>query len=129
VTFAPHSFAADWSLSPQWAFNRWLVAAAVLLAGAMVVYLYRAQQRVAPRRVVITLTALRLVLVRVLDWVRPFSLPPEPRLPERLLDEDRLWVRVAITCPPFWVHGMNGGLQPGVPLPNAKGRVINELSY
>ena len=63
MTFAPHSFAADWSLSPQWAFNRWLVAAAVLLAGAMVVYLYRAQQRVAPRRVVITLTALRLVLV------------------------------------------------------------------
>jgi hypothetical protein len=55
--------AAEWSLSPQWAFNRWLVAAAVLAAGAMVAYLYRAQQRVASRRVVAVLTALRLVLV------------------------------------------------------------------
>jgi hypothetical protein len=39
VTFAPHTLAADWSLAPQWAFNRWLVAAAVLLAGAMVAFL------------------------------------------------------------------------------------------
>jgi hypothetical protein len=54
---------ADWSLSPQWAFNRWLVVLAILLAGALVVYLYRAQQKVASRRVIVTLTALRVLLV------------------------------------------------------------------
>src|SRR4051812_9030399 len=52
-----------WSLSPQWAFNRWLVVLIVLLAGALVAHLYRAQRRIAPGRVVIVLTALRILLV------------------------------------------------------------------
>ena len=38
---------ASYTLSPQWAFNRWLVALLVFAAGALVVYLYRAQQTVA----------------------------------------------------------------------------------
>src|SRR6476646_8431960 len=50
-------------LSPQWAFNRWLVALLVLLAGALVVYLYSAQQKVASRAIVVTLTTIRLLLV------------------------------------------------------------------
>src|SRR5215218_2217664 len=56
-------FAAEWALSPQWAFNRWLVVLAALLSGAMVIYLYRAQRRVASRGVVAALTVLRVVLV------------------------------------------------------------------
>ena len=40
---------ASYTLSPQWAFNRWLVALLVFAAGALVVYLYRAQQKVASR--------------------------------------------------------------------------------
>jgi nitrogen fixation/metabolism regulation signal transduction histidine kinase len=52
-----------YTLSPQWAFNRWLVVLLVLVAGALVVYLYRAQQKVASRRAIVSLTAIRLLLV------------------------------------------------------------------
>jgi hypothetical protein len=55
--------ASDWSIAPQWAFNRWVVLLAVALAGAMIVYLYRAQRKVASTRVVAVLTALRVGLV------------------------------------------------------------------
>src|SRR3954466_3128905 len=54
---------ASYTLSPQWAFNRWLVALLVFAAGALVVYLYRAQQKVASRAVVVPLTTIRLLLV------------------------------------------------------------------
>ena len=54
---------STYSLSPHWAFNRWLVVLLVLVAGALVVYLYRAQQKVASRRVVVALTTIRLLLV------------------------------------------------------------------
>ena len=43
------SVMASYTLSPQWAFNPWLVAVLVFAAGALVVYLYRAQQKVAER--------------------------------------------------------------------------------
>lgn len=55
--------AAGWSVAPQWAFNRWLVVLAAVLSAAMVVYLYRAQRKVASRPVVVVLTGLRVVLV------------------------------------------------------------------
>ncbi|HZN65600.1 MAG TPA: hypothetical protein VFB66_09875, partial [Tepidisphaeraceae bacterium] len=50
-------------MSPQWAFRPWLVVLLVLLCGALVVYLYRAQRQVAPRRYVAVLTGLRVLLV------------------------------------------------------------------
>src|SRR5829696_3621169 len=51
-----------------------------------------------------------------------FSVPlrDELRPPERLVDEDRLCVRVAITSPPLVVWPQNGGRRPNVPLPGAK---------
>jgi hypothetical protein len=55
-----------YTLSPQWAFNRWLVVLLVLVAGALVVYLYRAQQKVASRRAIVSLTAIRLLLVQLM---------------------------------------------------------------
>src|SRR6185295_6098090 len=55
-----------YTLSPQWAFSPWLVALLVLAAGALVVYLYRAQRQVASRAVVVTLTTLRLLLVALM---------------------------------------------------------------
>src|SRR4051812_20165641 len=57
---------ASYTLSPQWAFNRWLVALLVFAAGALVIYLYRAQQQVASRAVVVTLTTIRLLLVALM---------------------------------------------------------------
>jgi hypothetical protein len=52
-----------YTLSPHWAFNRWLVVLLVLVAGALIVYLYRAQQKVASRRAIVALTTIRLLLV------------------------------------------------------------------
>ena len=57
---------SSWSLTPQWAFSPWLVALLVLIAGGLVVHLYRAQQSAASRRVIITLTTLRLLLVALM---------------------------------------------------------------
>src|SRR4051812_44253294 len=47
----------------HWAFNPWLVLLFTALAGALVVYLYRAQQRVASRRLILLLTAIRVALM------------------------------------------------------------------
>ena len=55
ITFAALDF--------HWAFNRWLVLLFVLAAGALVVYLYKAQQRIASRRAIIALTTLRVLLM------------------------------------------------------------------
>lgn len=54
---------ASYTLSPQWAFQPWLVVLVALLAAALVVYLYRAQRSIASRAVIISLTTLRLLLV------------------------------------------------------------------
>ena len=62
----PYPPLATWSLTPQWAFSPWLVALLVLIAGGLVVHLYRAQQSVASRRVIVTLTTLRLLLVALM---------------------------------------------------------------
>src|SRR5688572_141890 len=52
------------SLAFNWAFgSKWLVLLAVAAAGVMIFYLYRAQQRIASRRLVVALTAIRLVLI------------------------------------------------------------------
>src|SRR4051812_21498028 len=53
-------------LSLNWAFNKWLVGLSIVVAGALVVYLYRAQQRIASRRLVRTLTAIRLAIVALM---------------------------------------------------------------
>jgi hypothetical protein len=45
------------------ALNPWLLGVIILAAAAMILYLYRAQQRIASRGVVVTLTCLRLLLV------------------------------------------------------------------
>jgi hypothetical protein len=59
-----HILAADVQpLAFNWAFNKWLVVIAILAAGALVFYLYRAQQRIASRRLVGLLTAIRLTLI------------------------------------------------------------------
>ena len=55
-----------YSFAAHWAFQPWMVVLLVLVAGAMVVYLYRVQQQIASRRVVVTLTALRLMLVALM---------------------------------------------------------------
>src|SRR5688572_32565364 len=47
----------------NWAFNKWLVMLAVLAAGVMVFYLYRAQSRIASKRVIAVLTTIRVVLM------------------------------------------------------------------
>ena len=57
------TFLSSYSLSPHWAFNRWLVVLLVLVAGALVVYLYRAQQKITSRGVIVALTTIRLMLV------------------------------------------------------------------
>lgn len=54
---------ASYTLSPQWAFQPWLVVLVALLAAALVIYLYRAQRSIASRAVVVSLTTLRLLLV------------------------------------------------------------------
>src|SRR5215207_9829575 len=53
-------------LAFNWAFNKWLVLLAILVAGALVYYLYRAQQRIASKRLVTTLTAIRLTLIALM---------------------------------------------------------------
>lgn len=50
-------------LAFNWAFNKWLVLLAVLAAGAMVFYLYRAQRRIASKRIITVLTTIRIVLM------------------------------------------------------------------
>src|SRR5918993_1002462 len=53
-------------VSFNWAFQPWLVILTVLVAGVLMVYLYRAQQRIASRRLVLTLTGIRLLLLAML---------------------------------------------------------------
>jgi hypothetical protein len=50
-------------LAFNWAFSKWLVLLAVVVAGVSIFYLYRAQRRIAPPRLVKTLTAIRLAIV------------------------------------------------------------------
>ncbi len=50
-------------LAFNWAFSKWLVLLAVLIAGTSIFYLYRAQKRIASPRLVKTLTAIRLAIV------------------------------------------------------------------
>ena len=54
---------SSYTLSAQWAFHPVVVALLALVAAALVVYLYRAQQDLASRPVIVTLTTLRLLLV------------------------------------------------------------------
>ena len=57
---------ASVNLSPHWAFSPWLVVPLVLGAGALVVWLYRAQRQVASRPVVVALTVIRVLLVALM---------------------------------------------------------------
>jgi hypothetical protein len=75
----PHADLADVSLSTHWAFSPWIIALLFLLAIALVAYLYHAQRRIASRRAIITLTALRIALLALvvivlaqpaLRWIR-----------------------------------------------------------
>lgn len=50
-------------LAFNWAFNPWLVVLAILAAGAMVYYLYRAQRRIASKGIITALTTIRIVLM------------------------------------------------------------------
>ena len=63
VTIPPLLAADVQPLAFNWAFNPWLVVLAVLAAGAMVYYLYRAQQRIASRRIINVLTTIRILLM------------------------------------------------------------------
>lgn len=56
----------SYSLFLHWAFNRWLAVFLVLIAAALVVRLYRDQQTLTSRRVIVTLTTLRLLLVALM---------------------------------------------------------------
>lgn len=57
------TFASSYTLSPNWSFHPAVVALLVAGAAALVVYLYRAQQKLTSRAVIVTLTGLRLLLV------------------------------------------------------------------
>jgi hypothetical protein len=60
---------ADMSLSTHWAFAPWMIAPLFLVAIGLVTYLYQAQQRIASRRVIITLTTLRIALLALVAIV------------------------------------------------------------
>ncbi|CAA9378309.1 MAG: hypothetical protein AVDCRST_MAG64-445 [uncultured Phycisphaerae bacterium] len=64
---SPESFVAAADVEPlafNWAFEPWwLVVLAALAAGAMVFYLYRAQRRIASKRVIAALTTIRIALM------------------------------------------------------------------
>ena len=67
---------------PHWAMNKWVIILCFLVAAALVIYLYRAQQKIASRRVIALLTGIRFALVLLtfallagltLQWTRKNS--------------------------------------------------------
>ncbi len=54
---------ADTALTVHLAFNGWLLAPLFLIAVGLVIWLYHAQQRIASRWVIVTLTAIRTLLL------------------------------------------------------------------
>lgn len=76
------SFNLAMKLVPHWAMNKWFIILCFLTAGALVVYLYRAQQKIASKRAIMALTAIRFALVLLtflllagitLQWTRTGS--------------------------------------------------------
>ncbi len=55
--------AAAWHFAANYAINKWLLFMIILAAGGATVYLYRAQQRIASRRVINALTTIRVLLI------------------------------------------------------------------
>ncbi len=58
--------ASSWQLMDHPPFSVWLMLVVFLAAGGLIVYLYRAQRAVAPRRAVNALTAIRIALLLLL---------------------------------------------------------------
>src|SRR5947209_12875132 len=71
------------------AINPWLMAVIFLSAVALIVWLYRAQQRIASRRLVATLTTLRLLL---LACVAVMLVQPAFRWVHRRASAGTLWL-------------------------------------
>lgn len=55
--------ASDWSFAGHPFLSPWLLVPIFVAAGALVLYLYRAQQRIASRRLIVALTVIRCLLL------------------------------------------------------------------